>query len=52
MRVQLASLPGSAARRNEDWAGATLTAAVVLDGVSSPPEGTDHLGPWYYAFLE
>lgn len=51
MHVSFASVPGSGVDRiNEDWVGATSTAAVVLDGVSSPAElgtGCSHGVPWY-----
>ncbi|MFC7331398.1 protein phosphatase 2C domain-containing protein [Marinactinospora rubrisoli] len=44
----MATAPGNPARPMEDWAGATDTAVVVLDGLSAP-EGTScrHGTPWF-----
>ncbi|MFJ6248900.1 MULTISPECIES: hypothetical protein [unclassified Streptomyces] len=59
MRSDVASLPGSPERPNEDWAATALFAAegggtlVVLDGVT-PPAGEDgcvHGVPWFVARL-
>ncbi|MFK0210544.1 hypothetical protein [Streptomyces sp. NPDC090298] len=59
MRSEVASLPGSPERPNEDWAAATLPASgaggtvVLLDGVT-PPAGDDgcvHTVPWFTARL-
>ncbi|MFJ3504511.1 hypothetical protein [Streptomyces sp. NPDC090135] len=59
MRSDVASLPGSPERPNEDWAASALFAAegggtlVVLDGVT-PPAGDDgcvHGVPWFAARL-
>lgn len=49
MRIALASTPGSAARANEDWAGASACGvAVVLDGLTEAGEtGCEHGTPWY-----
>jgi hypothetical protein len=50
MEVAFASIPGDSSRENEDWVAATATAAVVLDGVSSPPEmgsGCRHGVAWF-----
>jgi hypothetical protein len=47
--VSIATAPGSAAP-NEDWAGATTSVAVVLDGVTAPADlgtGCLHTTPWY-----
>ncbi|MFF1508965.1 hypothetical protein [Streptomyces sp. NPDC058326] len=59
MRSDVASLPGSPERPNEDWATVTLPASgcggtvVLLDGVT-PPAGDDgcvHTVPWFTARL-
>ncbi|MER8037504.1 hypothetical protein [Streptomyces hydrogenans] len=59
MRSEVATLPGSPERPNEDWAAAALPASggggalVLLDGVT-PPEGDDgcvHTVPWFTARL-
>ncbi len=59
MRSDLASLPGSPERPNEDWVAAALPASggggtvVLLDGVT-PPVGDDgcvHSVPWFTARL-
>ncbi|HEY9369787.1 hypothetical protein [Streptomyces sp.] len=59
MRTDLATLPGSPERPNEDWAAAGLPASgaggvmVLLDGVT-PPAGDDgcvHTVPWFTARL-
>ena len=59
MRSDVASLPGSPERPNEDWAAATPPApgsggtVVLLDGVT-PPAGDDgcvHTVPWFTARL-
>lgn len=59
MRSDVATLPGSPERPNEDWAAAALPASghggtvVVLDGVT-PPAGDDgcvHGVPWFTARL-
>ncbi|MFE0699204.1 hypothetical protein [Streptomyces sp. NPDC058872] len=59
MRSELASLPGSPERPNEDWVAAALPASgvggtvVLLDGVT-PPAGDDgcvHTVPWFTARL-
>lgn len=50
MRALIATEPGEADRENEDWAGATPTVLVVLDGLSSAPgaESPCHHGtPWF-----
>lgn len=50
MHAQLASRPGSRHSPNEDWAGVTMHAAVVLDGVTAPSDldtGCMHSVPWY-----
>lgn len=54
MRIEFSSLPGSADKTNEDWAGASLSTVVVLDGVTSPggmPTGCQHNVPWYVNHL-
>ncbi|MGW0118389.1 hypothetical protein [Streptomyces sp. NPDC003327] len=59
MRSEVATLPGSPERPNEDWAAAALPVSgrggtvVVLDGVT-PPVGDDgcvHTVPWFTARL-
>lgn len=59
MRSEVATLPGSPERPNEDWAAAALPASgdggtlVLLDGVT-PPRGDDgcvHTVPWFTARL-
>ncbi|MFJ6523072.1 hypothetical protein ACIQJ4_33025 [Streptomyces filamentosus] len=59
MRSEVATLPGSPERPNEDWAATALPASgdggtlVVLDGVT-PPAGDDgcvHTVPWFTARL-
>ncbi|MFE3070208.1 hypothetical protein [Streptomyces sp. NPDC059247] len=59
MRSEVATLPGSPERPNEDWVAATLPASgrggtvVLLDGVT-PPAGDDgcvHTVPWFTARL-
>ncbi|MFF8838696.1 hypothetical protein [Streptomyces sp. NPDC015130] len=59
MRSDVATLPGSPERPNEDWAAAALPASgaggtvVLLDGVT-PPTGDDgcvHTVPWFTARL-
>ncbi|CAM5441902.1 hypothetical protein GCM10010230_42030 [Streptomyces narbonensis] len=59
MRSDVATLPGSPERPNEDWAAAALPASggggtvVLLDGVT-PPAGDDgcvHTVPWFTARL-
>lgn len=37
MRAQLATAPGTAGAENEDFAAASATAAVLLDGATTPP---------------
>lgn len=54
MRAAFASQPGSAQRVNEDFAAATPTAAVVLDGLTAPADlgtGCTHGTPWYVSQL-
>ncbi|MFF3315598.1 hypothetical protein ACFYV5_08795 [Streptomyces sp. NPDC003035] len=59
MRTEVATLPGSPERPNEDWAAATLPASgeggavVVLDGVTPPidDDGCVHDVPWFTARL-
>lgn len=54
MQVSFATDPGSASRPNEDFAAATPCVAVVLDGLTAPPEldtGCVHGTPWYVAQL-
>lgn len=53
MRASIATEPGSV-RANEDWAGATMHAAIVLDGITTPAElgtGCTHTTPWYVSNL-
>lgn len=48
-QIRIASQPGGQSE-NEDWAGATPHAAVVLDGLTSPSEldsGCVHGVPWF-----
>lgn len=50
MDYACASSPGDPAIRNEDWCGVGTNVAVVLDGVTSPPElesGCVHGVPWF-----
>lgn len=50
MRISVASEPGSPEVPNEDWAGVSPSAVVVLDGVTVPPVmagGCIHGTPWY-----
>lgn len=48
MRVSVASESGRPDGRNEDWAGASSTIAIVLDGLSEAQEtGCIHGTPWY-----
>ncbi|MBM7082387.1 hypothetical protein ACN267_28450 [Micromonospora sp. WMMD734] len=48
MQVTMATSPAKADQPNEDWAGATTSAAVVLDGLSEASEtGCVHGTPWY-----
>jgi hypothetical protein len=48
VRASVASESGRPDGRNEDWAGATSTIAVVLDGLSEAQEtGCIHGTPWY-----
>ncbi len=48
MHVSVASESGRPDGRNEDWAGATTSVAVVLDGLSEASEtGCVHGTPWY-----
>ncbi|RPK58000.1 hypothetical protein EES43_20320 [Streptomyces sp. ADI96-02] len=59
MRIELASVPGSPERPNEDWASAAVPASgqggtlVLLDGVTPPPgdDGCVHSVPWFTARL-
>ncbi|MFJ9620552.1 hypothetical protein [Streptomyces sp. NPDC101181] len=59
MRIELASVPGSPGRLNEDWVSAALPASgqggvlVLLDGVTPPPTepGCVHSVPWFTARL-
>ncbi|MFF8915189.1 hypothetical protein ACF08M_18175 [Streptomyces sp. NPDC015032] len=59
MRIELATVAGSADRPNEDWAATALPASgqggtlILLDGVT-PPQGDDgcvHSVPWFTARL-
>ena len=50
MRIQLASVPGSATEENEDFAAAVPGGLVLLDGAASPaglPSGCSHSVAWY-----
>lgn len=50
MQISFATQPGSVARPNEDYAVASPTAAVLLDGLTAPSElgtGCVHGTPWY-----
>lgn len=50
MLAQLATIPGSSGRENEDFAGALPGCAVLLDGAGGPaemPSGCIHGTPWY-----
>lgn len=50
MMIQVAVLPGSDQRPNEDFAGALPSCAVLLDGSGGPaelPSGCIHGTPWY-----
>jgi hypothetical protein len=50
VRVALASAPGTAGAANEDFAAATATAAVLLDGATTPPgyeTGCSHGVAWF-----
>lgn len=54
MRVSFDSRPGSAQKPTEDFAAAGPRVALVLDGLSAPPElglGCTHGTPWYVAEL-
>ncbi|MDF6018856.1 protein phosphatase 2C domain-containing protein [Streptomyces sp. JH34] len=59
MRIELATVPGSPERPNEDWASTTVPAGgqggalVLLDGVTPPPggDGCVHSVPWFTARL-
>ncbi|WP_189947075.1 protein phosphatase 2C domain-containing protein [Streptomyces roseolus] len=59
MRSEVATLPGSPERPNEDWAAAALPASggggtlVLLDGVTPPAGGVGcvHTVPWFTARL-
>lgn len=54
MNYTWASNPGDPDAPNEDWCGVGLNAAVVLDGVTSPPEldsGCVHGVAWYVGEL-
>lgn len=54
MRVSFATRPGSAEKPTEDFLAADPTVALVLDGLSSPPElgtGCIHGTPWFVAHL-
>jgi hypothetical protein len=54
MNISIATAAGSAAKPTEDWAGATTSAAVVLDGVTAPADlgtGCIHTTPWYVHHL-
>ena len=54
MHAEIATVPGSPRQPNEDWAAATPTAAVVLDGLTTPRDlesGCLHGVPWYVAHL-
>ena len=50
VHIELSSRPGSAAKANEDWAGATNQVVVVLDGLTAPGglgTGCIHGVPWF-----
>jgi hypothetical protein len=50
VRAQLATAPGKAGAANEDFAAATATAAVLLDGATTPPgyeTGCVHGVAWF-----
>ncbi|SRR6266536_516586 len=54
MRVTLYSQPGSASKPNEDFAVATPSSVVVLDGLTAPADlgtGCVHGTPWFVAQL-
>lgn len=54
MEARIATTPGKAGAQNEDWVGATSTAAVVLDGLSSAPGASapcQHGTSWFVAHL-
>ena len=54
MRVSFDSRPGSAEKPTEDFTAAGPHVALVLDGLSAPPElgmGCTHGTPWYVAEL-
>lgn len=54
MKVSFASSPGSAHKPNEDFVAANPRVALILDGLSSPPElgtGCVHGTPWFVARL-
>jgi hypothetical protein len=54
VNVSFASEKGSGAH-NEDWAGATSSVAIILDGITSPPgmetTGCRHGTPWLVASI-
>jgi hypothetical protein len=50
MHAEIATAAGRIGQPNEDWAGATPTAVVVLDGLTAPRDldsGCNHGVPWY-----
>lgn len=54
MHAEIATVPGSPDQPNEDWAAATPTVAVVLDGLTTPRDlesGCLHGVPWYVEHL-
>lgn len=54
MRAQLASIPATPDRENEDFAAVTSNAAVVIDGAGTPPgsdSGCIHGVAWYSRML-
>ena len=54
MRVSFATRPGSAEKPTEDFLAAAPSVALVLDGLTSPPElgtGCVHGTPWFVAQL-
>jgi hypothetical protein len=54
MEISIATQPGSTTRPNEDFVAAYTAAAVVLDGLTAPPElgtGCRHGTPWYVRWL-